>query len=129
MPNLRGWTAREVPSVSSQELIVRDIFHASNDDPTQHNTLCLKKHTYHVSAHTSTRAFRHVIKCVHGCTHNLTEEFNKTAVAVGLVILLLKGALVKLLEAKSTHKVLGVKLLAHGCDAAASDGFLAARAQ
>jgi len=82
-----------------------------------------------VSAHTSTRAFRHVIKCVHGCTHSLTEEFNKAAVAVGLVILLLKGALVELLEAESAHKVLWVKLLAHGCDATASDGLLAARAQ
>lgn len=66
---------------------------------------------------------------MHGCTHDLTEEFNEAAVAVGLVILLLEGALVKLLEAESTHKVLWVKLLAHGCDAAASDGFLAARAQ
>lgn len=49
--------------------------------------------------------------------------------AVGLVILLLKGALVELFEAESTHKMLRVKLLAHGCDAAAGDGLLAARAQ
>lgn len=49
--------------------------------------------------------------------------------AVGLVILLLEGAFVKLLEAESAHKVLRVELLAHGCDAAAGDGLLAARAQ
>lgn len=59
----------------------------------------------------------------------LTEEFNKAALAVGLVILLLEGAFVKLLEAESAHKVLWVELLAHGCDAAAGDGLLAARAQ
>lgn len=49
--------------------------------------------------------------------------------AVGLVILLLEGAFVELLEAESAHKVLWVELLAHGCDAAAGDGLLAARAQ
>lgn len=62
-------------------------------------------------------------------TCSLAEEFNKAALAVGLVILLLEGAFVKLLEAESAHEVLWVELLAHGCDAAASDGLLAARAQ
>lgn len=49
--------------------------------------------------------------------------------AVGLVILLFEGALIKLLEAEGAHKVLRVELLAHGCDAAAGDGLLAAGAQ
>lgn len=62
-------------------------------------------------------------------THALTEEFNKAALAVGLVVLLLEGAFVELLEAESAHKVLGVELLAHGRDAAAGDGLLAAGAQ
>lgn len=62
-------------------------------------------------------------------THSLAEEFNKAALAVGLVILLLERAFVQLLEAESAHKVFWVKLLAHSRDAAAGDGFLAARAQ
>lgn len=62
-------------------------------------------------------------------THSLTEEFNKAALAVGLVVLLLEGAFVELLEAESAHEMLWVKLLAHGCDAAAGDGLLAAGAQ
>lgn len=49
--------------------------------------------------------------------------------AVGLIILLLESAFVQLFEAESAYKVLWVELLAHGCDAAARDGFLAARAQ
>lgn len=49
--------------------------------------------------------------------------------AVRLVVLLLEGALVQLLEAESTHKVLRMELPAHGCDAAAGDGLLAAGAQ
>lgn len=61
--------------------------------------------------------------------YSLTEEFNKAALAVGLVILLLESALVQLLEAESTNKVLRVELLAHGGDAAPRDGLLAARAQ
>lgn len=65
--------------------------------------------------------------CTQACS--LTEEFDKAAVAVRLVILFFEGALVKLLEAKSTHKVLWVELLAHGRDAAAGDGLLAAGAQ
>lgn len=69
----------------------------------------------------------------HTLTHlhwySLTEEFNKAALAVGLVILLLESALVQLLEAESTNKVLRVELLAHGGDAAPRDGLLAARAQ
>lgn len=69
--------------------------------------------------------------CTHIYTqsHNLTEEFNKAALAVGLVVLLLEGAFVKLLEAEGAHKVLWVELLAHCGDAATGDGLLAARAQ
>lgn len=63
------------------------------------------------------------------CTHHLTEKFNEAAVAVGFVILLFEGSLVELLQAKGAHKVLWVKLFAHGCDAAAGDGLLAAGAQ
>lgn len=49
--------------------------------------------------------------------------------AVGLIILLLKCAFVELLEAEGTDKVLWVELLGHGCDTAARDGLLAARAE
>jgi len=49
--------------------------------------------------------------------------------AVGFVILFLEGTFVKLLEAKCTHKVLGVKFTMHGSDTAASDWFLTAVAQ
>lgn len=73
----------------------------------------------------STRVHTHI----YTQTHSLTEEFNEAALAVGLVILLLEGAFVELLEAESAHKVLWVELLAHGSDAAAGDGLLAAGAQ
>lgn len=59
----------------------------------------------------------------------LTEELQEAALAVGLVILLLEGALVKLLETKGAHEMLRVELLGHGGDAAAGNGLLAARAQ
>lgn len=59
----------------------------------------------------------------------LAEELQEAALAVGLVVLLLEGALVELLEAEGAHKMLGVELLGHGGDAAARDGLLAARAQ
>lgn len=49
--------------------------------------------------------------------------------AVGLVILFFKSAFVELLEAEGTHKVLGVELLGHSCDAASGDGLLAAGAE
>lgn len=62
-------------------------------------------------------------------TCGLAEEFDEAAVAVRLVVLLFEGALVELLEAEGAHKVLRVKLLAHGGDAAAGDRFLAAGAQ
>lgn len=67
--------------------------------------------------------------CTHTFIHSLTEEFDEAALAVRLVVLLLEGAFVELLEAERAHKVLRVELLAHGCDAAASDGLLAAGAQ
>lgn len=59
----------------------------------------------------------------------LAEELEEAALAVGLVVLLLEGALVELPEAKGAHEVLGVELLGHGGDAAAGDGLLAAGAQ
>lgn len=62
-------------------------------------------------------------------THALAKEFDEAALAVGLVVLLFEGAFVELLEAERAHKVLWMELLAHGCDAAAGDGLLAARAQ
>lgn len=66
---------------------------------------------------------------IHTWACSLTEEFDKTAMAVGLVVLLFEGALVELLQAEGAHKVLWVELLAHGCDAAAGDGLLAATAK
>ena len=45
------------------------------------------------------------------------------------IVLLLKSALVQLLEAESAHKVFWVELLVHGRDAASGDWFLATRAQ
>lgn len=68
----------------------------------------------------------------HTCKHAnavLTEELPEAALAVGLLVLLLEGSLVQLLQAERAHKVLRVELLAHGCDAAAGDGLLAAGAQ
>lgn len=49
--------------------------------------------------------------------------------AVWLVVLLLEGALVKLLETEGTNKMLRVELLAHGCDAPACYRLLAAGAE
>lgn len=78
-----------------------------------------------MSAHTSTQANH----CAHTSVHSLVEELDEAALAVGLVVLLLEGALVQLLEAEGANKVFWVELLAHGCDAAAGDGLLAAGAQ
>lgn len=69
---------------------------------------------------------------IHTLSHahsGLTEELDEAALAVGLVVLLLEGALVELLETEGADKVLRVELLAHGGDAAARDWLLAARAQ
>lgn len=49
--------------------------------------------------------------------------------AVGLVVLFFKSAFVELFEAEGADKVLGVKLLGHGRDAASGDGLLAAGAE
>lgn len=57
------------------------------------------------------------------------EELLKAGVAVGLVVLLLEGALVQLAEAEGTDEVLGVVLAEHGRDAATRDGLVAARAK
>lgn len=59
----------------------------------------------------------------------LTEELDEAAVAVGLFVLLFECPFVELLQAEGAHKVLRVKLLGHGGDAAAGDGLLAARAE
>lgn len=45
--------------------------------------------------------------------------------AVWLVFLLFEAAFGQGLQAKVTHKVVGVELGPHGCDAAAQDGLLA----
>lgn len=55
-----------------------------------------------------------------------SEDFHKAWVAVWLVVLLLECALVQLLQAESTDKVLGVELLIHSCDASSCDGLMAA---
>lgn len=43
--------------------------------------------------------------------------------------MLFKGAFVELFQAEGTDKMLWVKLLGHGCDAAPRDGLLAAGAE
>lgn len=59
----------------------------------------------------------------------LAEELDEAALAVGFVVLLFEGSLIQLLQAEGTDEMLGVKLLAHGCDAATGDGFLTAGTQ
>ena len=49
--------------------------------------------------------------------------------AVRLVVLFLEGTFVELLEAKCTHKVLGVKFTMHSSDTTACDRLLTAIAQ
>lgn len=61
--------------------------------------------------------------------NSLTEQLDEAAVAVGFVVLLFKGAFVELFQAEGTDKMLRVKLLGHGCDAAPRDGLLAAGAE
>lgn len=63
------------------------------------------------------------------CQISLTEQFDKAPMAVRFVILLLEGALVELLETEGTDKMLRVELLAHGRDASAGYGLLAAGAE
>lgn len=60
---------------------------------------------------------------------DLTKQLVEAAVAVGFVVLLLERALVQLLQAEGTDKVLRVEFAEHGGDAAPSDGLWAARAQ
>lgn len=59
----------------------------------------------------------------------LAEQLDEAALAVRLVVLLFEGALVELLKAEGTDKMLGMELLAHGCDTAARDGLLTAGTQ
>lgn len=54
-----------------------------------------------------------------------TKQFEEARVAVWLVLLLFEAAFTQGLQAKVTHKVVGVELGPHGCDAAAQDGLLA----
>lgn len=63
------------------------------------------------------------------CSNPLTEQFDEAAVAVRFVVLFFKGSFVELLQTEGTHKVLGVKLFGHGCDAASCDWFLTAGAE
>lgn len=46
--------------------------------------------------------------------------------AVGFIILFLEGAFIELSEAECADEVFRVEFPEHGCDAAASDGFVAA---
>lgn len=62
-------------------------------------------------------------------TASLAEEFDVTALTVRFVVLLFERAFVQLFKAKGADKMLRVKLLAHGCDAAAGDWLLTAGAQ
>lgn len=54
-----------------------------------------------------------------------TKQFEEAGVAVWLVLLLFEAAFGQGLQAKVTHKVVGVELGPHGCDAAAQDRLLA----
>ena len=49
--------------------------------------------------------------------NHLAKEFFETAVTVGLLVLFFECAFVELLQAEGTHKVLGMELPEHGCDA------------
>lgn len=57
-----------------------------------------------------------------------TKQFEEAGVTVWLVFLLFEAAFGQGLQAKVTHKVVGVELGAHGCDAAAQDWLLAVMA-
>lgn len=59
----------------------------------------------------------------------LAEELDEAALAVRFVVLLFECALVQLFKAEGADEMLGVKLLAHGGDAAAGNGFLTAGAE
>lgn len=54
------------------------------------------------------------------------EEFHKTGVTIGFVILFFKCPFVKLFQAEGTQEMFGVELLSHGCDASPGDWLLAA---
>lgn len=54
-----------------------------------------------------------------------TAQFEEAGVAVLLVFLLFEAAFAQGFQAKVTHKVVGVELGPHGCDAAAEDWLLA----
>lgn len=59
----------------------------------------------------------------------LWKELIKAELTVGLVVLFSEDAFWQLCQAESTHKVLRVKLVPHGTDAAASDGLPTAMAE
>lgn len=59
----------------------------------------------------------------------LWKELIEAELAVGLVVLLSEDAFWQLCQAESTHKVLRMKLVPHGTDAAASNGLPAAMAE
>lgn len=63
------------------------------------------------------------------CRLDLTEKFNEATMTIWFVVLLLEGALIELLEAEGTDKMLRVELLAHRRDAPACYGLLTARAE
>lgn len=62
-------------------------------------------------------------------TNCLSKKLVKASVTVGLVVLLLKRALVQLLQAECAHEMLRMELLEHGRDAATSDRLRTSGAQ
>lgn len=56
---------------------------------------------------------------------SLPKQLKEAGMAVWLVLLLFEAAFAQRFKAKVTHKVVGVELGPHGCDAAAQDRLLA----
>lgn len=61
-------------------------------------------------------------------SHLSTKQLVEATVAIRFVVLLLKRALVQLLQAERTDKVLRMELPEHGRNATAHNGFRTARA-
>ncbi len=62
-------------------------------------------------------------------SYRLPKELDVARLAIRVVAMLLEGTLVQQLEAEGTGEVLGVPLLAHGCDGFARDRLLTAGAK
>lgn len=59
----------------------------------------------------------------------LGEQFLEARVAVGLIVLLFEGALIKLLETERADEMFGVKFPGHGGDATTTDWLVTSRTQ